>query len=898
MEHYDNSELPDPATFAASHDVLRPEFDANGHVDEGSVHAWLDGAFGADDAALIDAHVSTCAVCQAQVAEARGLLAGSARILGALDGVPAQVVPQVDAVRTAERIATAVPTRANANAIANAIANASANASARRWWPAAAAALLIVGTTSVWQRSRGTAAVTVDSVAVEAPAAAAPSAAKPSAATPSAGAPPAAATAEGAAPAAAAATPVVPAPVAAALPPKAAQRLADAVSSEAERFVRAEPPAVVATEAARAEAPAFVAARTVVITGVVTASGRPVADAMVDARVPLSASAAQARTDAAGGYTLRVPNIRTGVAIDVVVRRIGYEVYTARRVVTADSLRVDVSLSVSAVSLSSVVVTQAPVKAEKSKAADASTRTNLVGAAAGAPAPMPTSMPITRGVAGGVARGVEMAMPSTVGAVRPEPSRVPGPPMNREQYTRIEDNPFQWVRNEPLSTFSVDVDRAAYGNVRRFLTQGQRPPKDAVRIEELINYFPYDLPEPKGSDPVAITTEVIAAPWQPQHQLVRIALQSRRIATANLPPNNLVFLIDVSGSMQSPDKLPLVKQSLRLLVDQLRPEDRVAIVVYAGAAGLVLPSTSGDEKATIMEAIDRLEAGGSTAGSAGILLAYQTAREHFLANGNNRVILATDGDFNVGATGGSLERLIELKRGEGIYLTMLGFGTGNYQDATMEALAKKGNGNYAYIDELSEARKMLVREMGATLLTVANDVKLQIEFNPAAVQGYRLIGYEDRLLANQDFNDDRKDAGDMGAGHQVTALYEIVPVGVTYSGPVPTVDTLRYTPPAARANGPRDELLYVKLRYKRPGDSASRLLQQAVSSRSTRGSSDTRFAAAVAEFGMLLRDSEYKAKSSAAQVVEMARAALGEDEGGYRAAFIELVERWRSLGRR
>jgi Ca-activated chloride channel family protein len=500
----------------------------------------------------------------------------------------------------------------------------------------------------------------------------------------------------------------------------------------------------------------------------------------------------------------------------------------------------------------------------------------------------------TRQTASAPARDMAMPMSGTVRDARTV--------ANREQYDRIEDNPFLGVRTNPLSTFSIDVDRASYGNVRRFLTSGQRPPKDAVRIEELINYFPYELPEPRGSDPVAITSEVMTAPWQPQHRLVRIALQARRIETANLPPNNLVFLIDVSGSMNEWNKLPLVKQSLRLLVNELRPQDRVAIVAYAGAAGLVLPSTSGDEKVRIADAIDRLEAGGSTAGGAGIELAYRTAREHFLERGNNRVILATDGDFNVGVSSDAeLERLVEQRRRDGTYLTVLGFGTGNYQAAKMEKLAKVGNGNAGYVDSPAEARKLLVEEMGATLLTVANDVKLQVEFNPSRVQAYRLIGYENRLLSTEDFNDDAKDAGDIGTGHQVTALYEVVPVGVDGTVPVRGVDSLRYVAPDATVRsttrGPSDELLFVKLRYKRPGNSASQLLSHAVPSRiSARPSTDARFIAAVASFGMLLRDSEYKGNSSAAQVLEQARAALGEDRGGYRAEFVGLVERWRALG--
>jgi Ca-activated chloride channel homolog len=503
-----------------------------------------------------------------------------------------------------------------------------------------------------------------------------------------------------------------------------------------------------------------------------------------------------------------------------------------------------------------------------------------------------------RGVAGGIARGIEERVASGIpGGVSPERIRAARDEGgNREQYDKIDDNPFLAVSVHPRSTFSVDVDRASYSNVRRFIAQGQTPPPDAVRIEELINYFPYDLPSPTGNAPVSITTETMAAPWQPNHRLVRVALQARRIETAALPPSNLVFLIDVSGSMNAWNKLPLVKASLRLLVDQLRPQDHVALVVYAGAAGLVLPSTSGDEKATIVAALDRLEAGGSTAGGAGIELAYRTAREHFKPNGNNRVILATDGDFNVGASSdGEMERLIERKRAEGTYLTVLGFGEGNYQDAKMEKLAKRGNGNYAYVDDIAEARKVLVQEMGATLVTVANDVKLQVEFNPAAVRAYRLIGYEDRLLATEDFTDDKKDAGDMGAGHSVTALYEVVPNGVTGTITLREQDSLRYQVPATdapRTNAAKNELMFVRMRYKTPGENTSRQITQAViDGRRGKASTDFQFAASVAAFGMVLRESEHKGTATLRSALAMATAAQGSDDGGYRAEFVSMLGR-------
>ncbi|HEX7118410.1 MAG TPA: VWA domain-containing protein [Longimicrobiales bacterium] len=473
------------------------------------------------------------------------------------------------------------------------------------------------------------------------------------------------------------------------------------------------------------------------------------------------------------------------------------------------------------------------------------------------------------------------------------------PDWNTESYDLIQENAFLAVVNNPLSTFSIDVDRASYGNIRRFLRDGVRPPKDAVRIEEMINYFPYDYPEPEADAPFSITTDVAAAPWRPQHRLVRIGLRTASVDTEDLPPSNLVFLLDVSGSMRAPNKLPLVKRSLRLLVNELREDDRVAIVVYAGAAGLVLPSTPGSEKAAILEAIDRLEAGGSTAGGAGIRLAYDIARKNFVRGGNNRVILATDGDFNVGVSSDAeMVRLVEEERRDGVFLTVLGFGTGNLKDSKMEKLADHGNGNYAYIDGLLEARKVLVHEMGGTLLTVAKDVKIQVEFNPARVQAYRLIGYENRLLAAEDFNDDTKDAGEIGAGHTVTALYEIVPAGIEPEVEIRGVDPLRYgarPEPAAAAHG--DELAYVKIRYKAPDGERSRLLERPIVDRGEAPSEDFNFAAAVAAFGMLLRDSEYVGRFEPEAVVEMASAARGEDPHGYRAEFVRLVQRFMEITR-
>ena len=468
---------------------------------------------------------------------------------------------------------------------------------------------------------------------------------------------------------------------------------------------------------------------------------------------------------------------------------------------------------------------------------------------------------------------------------------------NTESYARIEENDFRLVSASPLSTFSIDVDRASYANIRRFIQSGDRPPIDAVRIEEMVNYFPYDWDSVSGEHPFAVTTEVWEAPWKPEHRLVRIGLHAESVDTGDLPPSNLVFLLDVSGSMMPYNKLPLLKKAFALLVDQLRPEDRVAIVVYAGAAGLVLPSTPGGRKAEILAALEDLQAGGSTAGGAGLRLAYEVARENRLDGGNNRVILATDGDFNVGASSDAeMVRLIERERESGTFLTVLGFGTGNLKDSKMEQIADHGNGNFHYVDGLLEARKVLVEEMGGTLLTLAKDVKLQVEFNPARAAGYRLIGYENRLLADEDFNDDTKDAGELGAGHTVTALYEVVPAGAQV--PRGEVDPLRYQP---RPDDPPlsdfdDELMFVKVRYKDPDGTRSRLLERPVADRPGSPSSDFRFATAVAGFGMLLRESEHAGDLTLNDVVRLAEKGKGDDPRGYRGEFIRLVEATRDLG--
>jgi Ca-activated chloride channel family protein len=462
---------------------------------------------------------------------------------------------------------------------------------------------------------------------------------------------------------------------------------------------------------------------------------------------------------------------------------------------------------------------------------------------------------------------------------------------NTESYEHVDDNPFKHVANDPLSTFSVDVDTASYANVRRFLTQGRLPEPGVVRVEEMINYFRLPYASPSGDEPFAITTELSECPWNPRHRLALIGIQGRGLPPREPAPRNLVFLLDVSGSMARPDKLPLVQSAMRMLVDALGDRDRVAIVVYAGASGLVLPSTPGYEKARIARAITELEAGGSTNGASGIQLAYRVAREHFIRGGVNRVVLATDGDFNVGVTSqDALVRLIEKERESGVFLSVLGVGTGNLKDSTMEKLADKGNGNYAYLDSLHEARKVLVHELGGTLTTIAKDVKIQVEFNPAAVDGYRLIGYENRILAHEDFDDDSKDAGEIGAGHSVTALYEIVPKGERTPGA--TLEPLKYQQEPRRTAAARSsELMTVAVRFKQPDGRESARVAQTVRNASRPMSANLGFASAVAEFGMILRGSPHAHRASYAAVIDRARRFSSDDRHGYQAEFIGLVER-------
>ncbi len=497
----------------------------------------------------------------------------------------------------------------------------------------------------------------------------------------------------------------------------------------------------------------------------------------------------------------------------------------------------------------------------------------------GMPGAMPPGRmgPIKRKVKGG----------SGYGAFAPPPAET-----SSEAYDHIEENKFIAVADDPRSTFSIDVDSASYSNMRRFLEDGSMPPVDSVRIEEMINYFSYDYRGPTGSAPFSMTAESGECPWNETHRLVHVGLQGKIIDQSDVPARNLVFLFDVSGSMNNADKLPLLKRAFSLLADNLRPQDKVSIVVYAGASGVVLEPTSGSDKGEILAALDRLSAGGSTNGGAGIHSAYALAKKGFIQGGINRVILATDGDFNVGTTSeGDLIRLIEDKRKSGVFLSVLGFGSGNLKDATMEKLADKGNGNYAYIDGISEARKVLVEEAGATLVTIAKDVKIQVEFNPAEVASYRLIGYENRKLAHADFNDDTKDAGEIGAGHSVTALYEVVPAG---SKDAPKVDGLKYQGKsglsAAAGSG---ELMTVKVRYKEPDGAKSKLLSFPIEDSETalsESSRDFRFSAAIAGFGMLLRGSEHKGDATWKNVRELANGARGSDPNGRRAEFVRLID--------
>ncbi|NVO85523.1 vWA domain-containing protein [Hymenobacter terrestris] len=603
-------------------------------------------------------------------------------------------------------------------------------------------------------------------------------------------------------------------------------------------------PAAAQTSSAPATA---VAPATYIVTGRVT--DRTTGQGLPGVTVVVKGTSIGVSTQANGTYQIEVP--KSGKAL--VFSSIGFAL---KEVKLNGQQVVDVGLSADSKQLSEVVVTG------------------------------------TKGRAAGIRiRGSVSKSPSADMAAYGRPYFPQPEPGAGDTYASVAENGFRSAQKEPLSTFSIDVDAASYSNVRRFLQQGQLPPPEAVRVEEMLNYFQYDYPQPAATaaEPFRVITEQAQCPWNPQHQLVQVALQARRLATDKLPPANLVFLIDVSGSMDGPDRLGLVQQGLKLLVQQLRPQDKVALVVYAGAAGIVLPPTAGSEKATILRAIDNLSAGGSTAGGEGLRLAYDVARQNFNAQGNNRVIICTDGDFNVGEQSDSaMERLIVQQRESGVFLTALGVGRGNYQDQKMELLADKGNGNYAYLDNLDEARRVLVSQFGGTLFTLAQDVKLQVEFNPARVREYRLVGYENRLLAAEDFNNDRKDAGELGSGHTVTALYEIVPVGAPT-----TVDALKYQPaPATTPALASAELLTVKLRYKEPRGTMSRLLALPLSGVArplADASENLRFAAAVAQFGMLLRQSEHRGTATYEATARLADGARRFDPEGYRAELVRLV---------
>ena len=598
-------------------------------------------------------------------------------------------------------------------------------------------------------------------------------------------------------------------------------------------------------------------------------------------------------TDAQGRYSLMVPGAARAVLL---FNYVGYLPVT-RTVGKVHTL--NLSLQADNKQLSEVVVTAFGIEQRRDMAGSVSQVVS--GRVAGvqiqrAPGLHKASRSKSKMVAGDVQADYEALPNAAYAPAQPLPTM----PAREEAgagdtYAHVTENAFFSAKKDPLSTFALDVDNASYSNVRRFLNEGQLPPRDAVRVEEMLNYFRYDYAAPAATspDPVRISTELAQCPWEPTHQLARIGIQARRIETAKLPPANLVFLVDVSGSMDEADRLPLVQAGLKLLVKQLRPQDHVALVAYAGAAGLVLPPTPGSRPQVILDAIDRLQAGGSTAGGAGLRLAYSTARQSFQKDGNNRVILATDGDFNVGESSDvAMEQLIVDQRESGVFLTVLGCGRGNLRDSRMETLADKGNGNYAYLDNLDEAGRVLVAQFGGTLFAVAKDVKLQVEFNPARVTSYRLVGYENRLLAAEDFNNDRKDAGDLGAGHTVTALYEIVPVG----SPQPLIDPLRYSTTAGLVagfgGGPSGEILTVKLRYKQPQGLTSQLLTQPLTGAAhalSAASPDFRFAAAVAQFGLLLRQSEQRGTATYAATATLAEAARGTDADGYRAEFVLQV---------
>ncbi len=624
---------------------------------------------------------------------------------------------------------------------------------------------------------------------------------------------------------------------------------------------------------------AFIPSSSILISGNISdaTNGIPIAGGAVSVKN----SRQSTTSDANGHFQLALKSLPA----TLLVSSVGYDAFTIEATDSAEVLKI--SLLPARSQLEDVVLSEfyEPKKSASGNYAK--------GKVSGSPAPQLSPQNRLAGVVAGMGRAFRKP------AGKPETEKDEFAPRdrsnagagNREGYDAIVENRFQKPADHPLSTFSIDVDGASYSNVRRLLKEGQWPAEGAVRLEEFINYFHYRYPQPAGEDPFSINTEISACPWNTKHHLVLIGLQGKKIPVENLPPSNLVFLIDVSGSMEEPNKLPLVQSSLRLLVEQMRPQDRVSLVVYAGNAGLVLPPTAGGEKEKIRQAIDALQAGGSTAGGEGIKLAYATAKNAFISGGNNRVILCTDGDFNVGASSDSeLETIITKQRESGVFLTVLGYGTGNYQDAKMEKLADKGNGNHAYIDDMAEASKVLVNEFGGTMFTIAKDVKLQVEFNPALVGAYRLIGYENRMLQAEDFNNDKKDAGELGSGHTVTALYEIIPAGVKDTLLEP-VDGLKYQHPAAGASTASRDWCRIKFRYKKPAGDKSILLEKSVAAGAVTAaaSENFRLAASAAQFGLLLRHSEFKEDASWAGTLKLVQGTLGQDTEGYRAELARLI---------
>lgn len=619
-------------------------------------------------------------------------------------------------------------------------------------------------------------------------------------------------------------------------------------------------------------------AQEITVTGVVTDE---LSQPIPYANVIVKGTRTGTQTDFNGEYS-----IKAEIGQTLIYSYLGYT--TIEKKIKAGRTVISVQMYADTESLSEVVVTgYGGRKKSKKSLGYAVTSIELNEVAA------PSSRKVVRNLKGKVA-GVQITGTSGAKGTSTDLKIVPndrnGNVSDNESYARIQENIFKRVKTAPLSTFSIDVDKAGYSNIRRMINNGQQVPQDAVKVEEMINYFDYFYDAPKGDHPFSINTEVANSPWNENAKLVKIGLRGKDISNENVAASNLVFLIDVSGSMNSANKLGLLKSAFGVLVDQLREKDKVTIVVYAGAAGMVLPPTSGVQKEKIMSAISNLRAGGSTAGGAGIKLAYKMAEENFVIGGNNRVILATDGDFNVGASSNrSMEDLIVDKRESGVFLTVLGFGMGNYKDSKMEILADKGNGNHAYIDTMQEAQKVLGKEFFGTMYTIAKDVKIQVEFNPALVQAYRLIGYENRLLNDEDFKDDKKDAGELGSGHTVTALYEIIPVGVK-SVYVKDVDDLKYTTPVVAAGS--TELLTVKFRYKEPGGDKSKLIVKTVEDCDmvfSAASTDFKFSAAVALFGLQLRKSIFINTLKKQDVIALAQAGKGQDPEGYRAEFIRLV---------